>query len=609
MKEIVKAFKEGIYKKKDLLFRLYAVLAIGSCFFTLSQLSRRNYRQYSIGLCFFCLVICLYSVLKLQLIEKLIREIFDRPWKKIIRVLLEIYGAFAMTGMYYFQTEYSTVVWGKRYPEILYFILTYCWVRPVIDLVMALFVKAESFISYNEHSVNIKSRLILIIIMMAPCVPFLVAFNPAITSPDSRYCYMAAHALWEPGFSMLNWHPPFYVFIMSLFLKIYNSVSYLIVVQYICFSLVFVDGIIFLYRCGYSKKAVGTLYIFVAFSVNHIILLTTLWRDVPYTISILWLTILLMKYIMRYEIYKDKVSWYIQYIFAVIFTAFFRQNGILPAVVIIIIFPFVVRFAKKVLLSSLICVLLMGMVVGPLYDFMNVIPAPQQKFIPLANDIMLSYYVGEPVSEDAMEVINKMTANDPDNYTFSPYYVHFLSNYEPSGYSVPDFMRIYIGNIIDNPRMMLAAIALRSSAAWSIVRPRDEPATCANFLGEQVYEQGSYPDEWIYPLRKENVLTDILTIVCKGINSVPVLNVIYWRTGIYNLLMLLVAGITFCSSKKQRIYHILPFIPILVHFVCIVFASGWSDYRIYWPSMPVGMFLLFFFFYNRKRQLIDVNKG
>lgn len=583
-------------KIKILLKWLYACAALICCYFTLKQL-----RRYSISLRYICMLLCVLSFVRMDMVEDKVRKVFDRPWKKLLEALLEIWGVFAMTGMYYFYNPFSTPIFTKRYPGLLYLILTCIWVRPLMRMILAFLIKGGENIAIGGHKTGnmIKIRLGLIGFMIVLCIPFLIAFNPAISSPDSRYCFHSAHALWDDGFSMLDWHPPFYVFIMSLFLKVCDSVSFLIVMQYIFFAIVFVDGIIFLYRCGFSKKLLGAFYFFIAFSVNHLIMLTTLWRDVPYMISIMWLTILLMKYVMRHEIYQGKWGWYVQFVIALVFTAFFRQNGILPAIAVIVILPIAMKFTKRIVISCIVCVMLMVSVKGPLYDFMNVIPAPQEKFVPLANDMMFSYYMGYPVSEDVMEVINKVTLGDPDNFLFNPYYVRVITDAEPSGYSVLEFMKIYGKNIIDNPRMMAAAVVLRSSAAWSIVRPWDEHATCANYLGEINYEEEG---KYTYPLRRENELTRVLTSICTWINLNSILNPIYWRVGIYNLFILFTMTITFCCRVKRKLFYMLPFIPISTNVAGIIIASGWSDYRIYWPSMAVGLFLMFFFLHERRTQ-------
>ncbi len=44
--------------------------------------------------------------------------------------------------------------------------------------------------------------------------------------------------------------------------------------------------------------------------------------------------------------------------------------------------------------------------------------------------------------------------------------------------------------------------------------------------------------------------------------------------------------------KKKAAFYILPFIPIALNVFSLFVASGWSDYRYYWPSMLTAAILI-----------------
>lgn len=595
----------------------YMLMAVICCYATLRPLSISE--QVSESMRILCYILCLYSIYKSDTVSDALNKAFDRPWKKALQILLEIYGTFAMTGVYLLHTNIAYEVYFA--PKI-YCIASFIWVCPIMKYFMAFLIRLGDSLNLSEHEAKLSTRFILMGIMMIPCMLFLIAFNPAITSPDSETCFDMAHKLWQPGIGFRDWHPPFYILTLNLLLKIWDSISFLIVLQYICFAAVFVDGILFLYQCGFSKKKLGLFYIFITFGVNNIIQLTTLWKDIPYTISLMWLTLLLMKLVMRHDVYQNKRSWYVQFIIAIIFTGFFRQNGILPALAVIIMLPAVTKFSKKIIASCIICVLLILAIKGPLYKAMNIVPSPQLKFISLANDIMFSYYTGSSVSEEAMEMINKITGNDPDNWTYNPYYVIYNAN-EPSGYSVAEFLKIYFKNIIQNPRDMVMAVAVRNSIIWSIARPHDERAGNVNRLTDyhtyspsayaktQAYEIGMvFSDGYaylphVYPERKNNGLTEALTVLCDWIRENTVLYLFMWRNAIYNMMLFVMSFIAFCTQKKQKLLHMMPYVPVLVNLAALFIASGWTNYRYFWFSMLISLFLLFFFMYERRMQSAD----
>lgn len=594
---IIESIQQKINKNRKRFISFYIAIAFMCCYITLKLLAN----QISESIRILCYFLCVFSIIKLDVVTYGIKHIFNRPWKKALQIVLEIYGTFAITGMYFLP---ANIEYERQYPFFVYFILSFCWICPIMKALMFLLFKEWDILFSGKHEVTIKTRLSLIMLTLLPCIVFLVAFNPAITSTDSEVIFPMAYNLWQPGANLIDWHPPFYAFVLNLLLKVCPSISFLIMVQCLYFALVFSDAILFLYQVGFSKKILAFFYIFIAFGVSNVVQLVTLWKDIPYMISIMWLTLLLMKLIIQYDKYDRKKSWYVQFAIAIIFTSFFRQNGILPAMVLIILLPIIMKGAKEYILTSLICLLLMAVIKGPLYDAMNVTPQPQLKFFALANDIMYSYYYGKSdVPDEAMEMINRITNNSPDDFEYNPYWVGYNKD-EPSGYSIGEFINIYLKSFSRNPGSILTAIATRNSAIWSIARPIDEPIRNVNFLGEK-HTYAPRP----YSFRINNIFTYIFTNFSNWLSSNSVYYIFCWRTGIYNLLIFSLVVITLCIQKEKRLRFLIPYIPILGNLFSLLVSSGWTDYRYYWPSMTIGLLLLFYFFYNtrRARELVVSN--
>lgn len=575
--DIYKACK----KQTDVLYFFIAVIA---CCLTTIQLSG----QISESLRILCYILLFFSFSGWKGRLGRVYLIFYKKWHRCVLFLLEIYSTFAVTGMYILD---SSVEYEMRYPDILYMVLSYVWIRPVVILIM------DTLLSINKEGIQKKdsketiyTRIILICVILLPCAVFLIGFNPAITSPDSEYCWDLARRIGAPDLYIDNWQPPFYVFILSLFIRVCDSVTFVIAAQCIFYAVIFVDGILFFYKIGISKRILAFIYCFTAFGISNIVQLITLWKDIPYLTSMMWLTILLMKYILDREQYANKKGWYIQMIIALIFTAMFRQNGILPALGVIVLLPLIVGEYKKMIMVSIISIGCLLFIKYPLYDAMHVKEVPQLKFFSLANDIMYSYYQGDSVSEEAMEIVNKVTSNDPDHYEYSAYYVKY-NNEEPTGYTAAEFIRIYIENMIRNPRDTCMAILMRNSDVWSIARPADEVPGCVNYLGEF-----NTSPEKLYPFRQTNFLTAAFTKLCGWVTNNSVLFILYWRTGIYNLMILFMIIILMIKrGKYRRFLYILPFLPVCMSILALVISSGWSDYRYFWPGMTISLLLFCYF--------------
>ena len=279
-------------------------------------------------------VLLIYSFYRLRVNTDKVYIFFSKPWHKIVLFFWEAYATFSVTGMYMLD---SSVEYGVVYSNIVYFILSYIWIRPVVFLMLSLLFSLECKDKTNIIRLEKTStRIILICFIMLPCILFLIAFNPAITSWDSEFFYDHARRIGEPDFSMSDWHPPFYVFILSILIRICDHPSFLVILQCLYFSTVFVDGILYFAGKGISKKILAVIYCFIAFGISNIIQMVTIWHDIPYMISILWLTILLIKYVLDTKRYENRWGWYLQAVIALVFTALFRQNGIMPVMAVII---------------------------------------------------------------------------------------------------------------------------------------------------------------------------------------------------------------------------------------------------------------------------------
>ena len=152
-------------------------------------------------------------------------------------------------------------------------------------------------------------------------------------------------------------------------------------------------------------------------------------------------------------------------------------------------------------------------------------------------------------------------------------------------------MKIYLENALRNPRDSIMAVLIRSSNIWSIVKPYDEVAGSVNYTGECI----SYTEN-VYPYRKVNRITVFLTDICRAVTGNSVLYVIYWRTGIYNILIFSMLGIILIKiGIKDLIFYIMPFIPIVCNLFALFITSGWPEYRYFWPSMTISLLLLCYF--------------
>jgi hypothetical protein len=310
----------------------------------------------------------------------------------------------------------------------------------------------------------------------------------------------------------------------------------------------------------------------------------TLWKDIPFMISILWLTFLLVKLVIDNK--KISAAYCIELLLALVCTAFFRQNGILPAIVTII---FLIIYAVKKRSRALFAPVLLFMIAfllinGPVYDYYKVIDRPGLKYFALANDIVGIYYDSIEPSDEVVDLVNEITNNNPDSYDYNPYYTAYNET-ALGDYSVGRFLSVYIKAFIDHPKTVMIEFLRRNSVLWSIVRPSREVAGCVNYLRDYHPKTLS---EYSYGYRNANRFTEWLSSYSTSLTEDQVIFLFAWRTGIYTLILFVLLVLLII---KKKIVYLLPFAPILANLFALCISCGWTDYRYFWPTAVLTLLL------------------
>lgn len=502
-------------------------------------------------------------------------------WEKIALIFLWLYTTLAVVGVHILDEE------GVSFSHIKYLVLSAVWIFPICAL---LYVKIKDFTEHRNITYTtgfaLTSRIVMFCVMVLFCTMFLIAFNPAVTSVDSEFCYSNASLIGKepvPGD-----HPFFYLLLLGALEKVSKSISFLVVIQYSFFSLVFVGGINLLRRLGLPKWTCWLVYLFFGLGYNTIIQLVTLWKDIPYTASVLWVTILLAE-IMVFPQKDIKPIWYFQFPVACVFMSALRHNGFIP-ITITLLFFFIVKRNKRINICIVVTFLLMLAVKYPLHDYLRIQDEGYKglEYSALASDIEYVYYHGGEVSKEGEELVFKLADYNFEEYSSTSWYVH--NNYQNIGdYGIIEFLRIYLDSFIKNPVLMTKGILIRSNYAWTVEKPQNGRETCIATLTES----HSYEDRLVLhiPHREDNFLTTIFTNIVNIFNRSIFIHNIYWRVGIYNIFILSIFVILLMRRKKYA-YFAIPFLPIILNTVVLVIACGWPNYRYYWPSMVLCGFLI-----------------
>jgi hypothetical protein len=204
--------------------------------------------------------------------------------------------------------------------------------------------------------------------MLAAWTFTLLVFWPGSLSPDST-------AQWGQALrgSYNNWQPVFHTFIVALLMRVWYSPAIVALTQIILSALVAAWGFKVLRDYGAPPLVPWVISFLYALSPINNIQNITLWKDILYAVSMLWLTILLLQvFLSEGESMRGARGWAALGV-AAFCVAIFRKNGFPVALFSLAFLPLFYRRRWKEALAGLLVAagLYLG-VTGPLYTLMNV---------------------------------------------------------------------------------------------------------------------------------------------------------------------------------------------------------------------------------------------
>ena len=135
------------------------------------------------------------------------------------------------------------------------------------------------------------------------------------------------------------------------------------------------------------------------------------------------------------------------------------------------------------------------------------------------------------------------------------------------------------------------AFLARTQYIWAVAKPENAMAACVNYLGNSrsiSYYDTVYSAEEITE-RRYNDLTGILVDSFTKWTENFFLNIVFWRTAIFSILTMIAFSVVISCRKGINCW--LPFVPILCNNLILFASTGSPDYRYYWPSVVLGLFL------------------
>lgn len=551
---------------------------------------------------FFCFVIISGSKIKFQEATKIIfylvsvistwklkknwgyvANFLDQTWKKAGLCLLCIYGAFALVGQRILIYPLSLRV---PFHKVIIFFITTLWFIPVVVFILY-WLDHISKISVFKNSPRLKKVTffgVMFTLLILPAILNLYANNPGITSWDTGDC-MAVNAHNLRG--MYDWHPFFYCLVLRIILTVWDSTYAVIFVQYFFWLYVISEGLLYLRKKGMKDVFLLATAFLIGINAANFLHINTIWKDIPYVLSILWMVVLLSKLVLDFEEYKGKWYIYVELVVAMSGVYFYRKNGIVTLMAVALVLLFLLRKNVKLLGALAVTIAMIFAVKGPVYSHFEVEdPGYSGMYIGLSQDILGVYYAGGEVSKETVQMINIMTGYTNAEYEYMPTWA--MQTYDLT-VEPKEFIISYIDTFIKNPIAMIRAVIARQDAIWNIFPGKDAKLGCVNWTST-VDEKGYEGWNDYYPAREYNSFNPWMYAFTSYTANSQWINALEWRCGIVILLILIALFWTLLVKGKGN--YLIIYVPMAGHVLSLMLSTGWADFRYYWPVNIMGMYIL-----------------
>lgn len=447
-----------------------------------------------------------------------------------------------------------------------------------------------------------KSKKIFMIIFLTFISIYLVyylMYFPGIFSQDSFYSIGQALGYFE----LNNHHPVTFTLLLKLFLMIFRSVKTAMIVyclfQICMLSLAFSVLIYYLINNNIKLIYILICYLFLLLSPINAMYSFTVWKDIPFTIFVIYFVILLVD-ILNKNMTKLNIRYLLLFILGVCVSVS-RNNGIY---LIFLLIPFIILILKKqsvvitiILVLSLFCAFVIK---GPIFKMLNVEDGSIKEAlsIPIQQIARFSKYYPNEISKKQYNVIDKFLdaknignlydpiISDPVKSTWKN--IDFSNNYK-------EFLSVWFDLFKKHPNIYFDSFFENSYGYWY-------PET----VYWSVYEKNATEATWLYfeeydldnqPIIKHSFTTENVII---QLRKLPVISMLFSAGFCFWILLFSIFNLLINRKYKLLIVYIM----MLLLWLTVIASPVFCEFRYIYPLYTLMPFLLCYslFFDNFKIQ-------
>lgn len=508
-------------------------------------------------------------------------------------ILINIYITFSFVGASIFLPIHKTEIYFR---DLILFLIWNIIILPfsyffVILMEKYMCISNQKKVKNINENKHYKSLYIIpfVILGIVLCI-----LNPGLMTPDSFDQYAQAHGLAK----FHDHHPIFHTFIEMILYKIYDSPMIIAIAQILFFS--FVCGQISNYfiKNGYKKSTIFILTILFSILPTNLINIVTLWKDISFSIAILYMSYLLARISIEKK-YFFTLSNSILLGIDLLLIGFVRHGSLIISF-IVIGYIFVIMVYNKTYNKMIVPILYLGITILikislPVY----LDPTPNGNVITVVPLHGIAYVNYEKKLDDkqAIQLLENYMPLDKWEKLYEPSSANaYMYSEDALEFQNIDKFRItpinpviktYIHTLKKNPYLILKDRLYGTDLLWNINQA--DYSYNYRYAFDSFEEESGYGEYGIS--HKKNYFEDVIFKYMELSYKYKILDNVLWRVGIYlNLIILFI----YIIIRNKMYYKLIAFLPVTLNTAILFIAMAWQDYRyVYYIFITFG-FLYFF---------------
>ncbi|MVP01459.1 hypothetical protein [Paenibacillus lutrae] len=452
-------------------------------------------------------------------------------------------------------------------------------------------------ITSNNVLRKINSSIIYYMLPLSIWLIYWLAFFPGLMSGDSLDQWRQIHTL-----ELNDAHPAFHTLINWLLTQFWDSPAIISLSQIIFMVIIFGKTMVLLER-KFNVSRITLILLCLVISILPVngMLLNNLWKDIPYSICLLWLTLLLMK------VFLTSGNWLVSkknqalLIGVLILLTLLRHNGFVPAFGIMFCLLIYYRSFWKTSLKILFVVFLSFFIFkNGIYNQLNIAPTPKV----LSYSIPI-HHIGALLNQDIVlstkekQIIDELMPSELWKDNFHKYTVDTLiynSNFNMRVFDEKDisgdFLKVWLGLTLKNPGIVLKDWMHMTSIVWEM----REPINSKNLYTETTIVN-SIPGA-TYNLHSQSKIPSVKETLLKYFNLTMDHNLswIIWRPALLLLFSLFGFYVLF---KKYGWKISIVYLPLMLNLSSIFLAIPAQQLRYIYSATLILPIIITLCFYKR----------